>query len=167
MLPLAKAPQADQTAQGEAFDAFRRDYNEVRPHEALGMDTPAEHYRPSHATNAGAPARARLSGRGGGAPRAPQRRDQMERRPRLRLGDAGRRSRSPSRKPRHGEWALSFYAHPLGIIDTKHMRLVRRSAAPNRPRGAAADVETGGKPSWFDKLTMRAIEKPLKHDHEL
>ena len=43
-----------------------------------------------------------------------------------------------------GEWALSFYAHPLGIIDTKHMRLVRRSAAPTRPRGAAADAETGG-----------------------
>ena len=25
MLPLAKAPEADQTAQGQAFDAFRRE----------------------------------------------------------------------------------------------------------------------------------------------
>ncbi|TGT68699.1 integrase, partial [Mesorhizobium sp. M8A.F.Ca.ET.161.01.1.1] len=35
------------TAQGQAFEAFRRSYNEERPHEALAMDTPAQHYRPS------------------------------------------------------------------------------------------------------------------------
>ncbi|TJU97247.1 MAG: integrase, partial [Mesorhizobium sp.] len=38
-----------------------------------------------------------------------------------------------------GQWALSFYAHPLGIIDTRRMKLVRRSAAPTKPLGAAAD----------------------------
>ncbi len=30
-----------------AFDGFRREYNEVRPHEALGMERPAMRYRPS------------------------------------------------------------------------------------------------------------------------
>jgi len=30
-----------------AFEEFRREYNEVRPHEALGLETPAEHYTPS------------------------------------------------------------------------------------------------------------------------
>lgn len=47
MLPMAKEPAADRTAQGQAFEAFRRSYNEERPHEALAMDTPAQHYRPS------------------------------------------------------------------------------------------------------------------------
>jgi transposase InsO family protein len=30
-----------------AFDGFRREYNEIRPHEALGMERPAMRYRPS------------------------------------------------------------------------------------------------------------------------
>src|SRR5262245_11131540 len=47
MLPLAKAPAADRAAQAAAFETFRREYNEERPHETLGQDTPAEHYRPS------------------------------------------------------------------------------------------------------------------------
>ena len=47
MLPLAKAPAADRTTQAEAFETFRREYNEERPHETLGQDTPADHYRPS------------------------------------------------------------------------------------------------------------------------
>nr|WP_245319018.1 hypothetical protein [Mesorhizobium temperatum] len=43
-----------------------------------------------------------------------------------------------------GQWALSFHAHPLGILDTRRMKLVRRSATPTKPLGAAAD-STGGK----------------------
>jgi transposase InsO family protein len=31
----------------KAFDPFRHMYNHQRPHEALGLDTPASHYRPS------------------------------------------------------------------------------------------------------------------------
>lgn len=31
----------------EAFDVWRNEFNTVRPHEMLGMDTPAEHYEPS------------------------------------------------------------------------------------------------------------------------
>jgi len=34
-------------AQQRAFDAFRREYNEVRPHEWLNQDTPASHYTTS------------------------------------------------------------------------------------------------------------------------
>jgi hypothetical protein len=33
--------------QQRAFDRFRRDYNSVRPHEALGQRPPAEFYEPS------------------------------------------------------------------------------------------------------------------------
>ena len=31
----------------QALESFRREYNEVRPHEALGLETPSQRYRPS------------------------------------------------------------------------------------------------------------------------
>ena len=43
----AKPPAANRRAQQEAFDRFRREYNEERPHEALGQQTPASHYQSS------------------------------------------------------------------------------------------------------------------------
>lgn len=43
----ARPPQKDLPRQQEAFDAWRRRFNEVRPHEALGMSTPAELYETS------------------------------------------------------------------------------------------------------------------------
>lgn len=43
----ANPPARDGRRQQERFDAFRREFNEERPHEGLGMDTPDEHYEPS------------------------------------------------------------------------------------------------------------------------
>jgi putative transposase len=43
----ASPPQANVAAQQRAFHRFRREYNEQRPHEALGMQTPSAVYRPS------------------------------------------------------------------------------------------------------------------------
>jgi len=43
----ANPPAANQRAQQKRFDDFRRIFNEERPHEALGLGTPAEHYQPS------------------------------------------------------------------------------------------------------------------------
>jgi transposase InsO family protein len=40
----ASPPAATARAQQRAFQSFRREYNEVRPHEALGMHTPASVY---------------------------------------------------------------------------------------------------------------------------
>jgi transposase InsO family protein len=40
----ASPPMADQQ---RAFDRFRADYNDRRPHEALGQTPPAKHYEPS------------------------------------------------------------------------------------------------------------------------
>jgi len=139
MLPLAEAPAADRTAQGQAFEAFRRSYNEERPHEALAMDTPAQHYRPSQRAMPGTPSepnypaeasvrRVRHNGEirwNGGFIYVSQ----------TLAGEAVAATETDN-----GEWALSFHAHPLGIIDTRRMKLVRRSAAPTNPLGAAADV---------------------------
>jgi len=43
----ASPPARNRRAQQESFDAFRREYNEERPHEALQQTTPASHYVPS------------------------------------------------------------------------------------------------------------------------
>jgi putative transposase len=43
----ARPPASTGRGQQERFDRFRTDYNEVRPHEALGLRTPASVYRPS------------------------------------------------------------------------------------------------------------------------
>jgi len=44
----ASPPQATMADQQRVMDRFRGDYNEVRPHEALGQTPPARHYEPSH-----------------------------------------------------------------------------------------------------------------------
>jgi putative transposase len=43
----AKPPASDRRAQQERFDKFRQEYNEERPHEALGQKTPASYYQAS------------------------------------------------------------------------------------------------------------------------
>jgi hypothetical protein len=42
-----RPPTASMAAQQRVFDRFRREYNEERPHEALGQVTPASRYAPS------------------------------------------------------------------------------------------------------------------------
>jgi transposase InsO family protein len=42
-----RPPEADLAAQQQRFDAFRQEFNEVRPHEALQQVTPASVYTPS------------------------------------------------------------------------------------------------------------------------
>jgi hypothetical protein len=44
---VAQPPAANRRRQQEAQEHFRREYNEVRPHEALGMQTPAAVYQRS------------------------------------------------------------------------------------------------------------------------
>jgi putative transposase len=43
----AQPPAANRRQQQVQLDRFRREYNELRPHEAVGMRTPAEVYQPS------------------------------------------------------------------------------------------------------------------------
>jgi len=46
-MKLDLRPAQDWRAQQRELDRFRHDYNQVRPHEALGMQTPASVYEPS------------------------------------------------------------------------------------------------------------------------
>jgi putative transposase len=43
----ARPPAANRRQQQQVFDKFRHRYNEERPHEALGQQTPAQHYQSS------------------------------------------------------------------------------------------------------------------------
>jgi transposase InsO family protein len=43
----ARPPRSSFRAQQRAFDAFRHEYNEIRPHEALDQKVPADLYQPS------------------------------------------------------------------------------------------------------------------------
>jgi hypothetical protein len=43
----ASPPAASMAAQQRAFDVFRADFNDHRPHEALGQTPPAQHYEAS------------------------------------------------------------------------------------------------------------------------
>ncbi len=43
----ASPPQADRVSQQHRFDQFRDEFNQQRPHEALGQTAPAMHYTPS------------------------------------------------------------------------------------------------------------------------
>lgn len=43
----AKPPRSSFRAQQRVFDAFRHEYNEIRPHEGLAQKVPAEVYQPS------------------------------------------------------------------------------------------------------------------------
>jgi transposase InsO family protein len=77
----ARPPAFEARAQQRRFDAFRHRFNEERPHEALGLTPPAQHY---HASPLSRPAAlAGLRERSGGAPGAPEWRDQVARRAHL------------------------------------------------------------------------------------
>jgi len=47
LMETLRPPASNQARQQKRFDAFRCDYNETRPHEALGQNPPASAWRPS------------------------------------------------------------------------------------------------------------------------
>ena len=124
-------PPADTAGEQQArFDRFRADFNHNRPHEALGQETPASHFRPS--------------------PRPyPQRIDE----PAYAPDQAVRRVRSNGEikwggdlifvsealigepvgvaETETGDWIVRFAEVPLGIIDRRTRKL--RPFAPARP----------------------------------
>jgi transposase InsO family protein len=141
MLPLAKAPCQDRPSQQRAFDAFRQEYNNERPHEALCQTTPASHYaksprqmprqmpEPDYPEEA-AVRKVRSNGEikwKGGLVYVSQ----------SLIGEA-----VAIEETDQGEWALRFYDHTIGVIDERHNRLRRRTVLPLKGQNSA--VQTGG-----------------------
>jgi transposase InsO family protein len=139
----AKPPAETLAAQQRRFDRFRRQYNEVRPHEALGQETPASRYQPS--------------------PRPyPERIEE----PAYDAEHAVRRVRSNGEirwggelifvsetlvgepvgiaETESGDWIVRFADCPVGLIDRRSRRL--RPFAPARPGRRKAAREQTRKP---------------------
>ena len=142
MLPLAKAPAADRAAQAERFEAFRHEYNGERPHEALAMDMPADHYRPSTRKMPASPPE----------PDYPAEAAVRKVRHNGAVKWQGAEvyvSATLAGEPvaieetESGEWAMRFHAHRLGFIDGKRGRLVRKTALQPKPATAFADQQRG------------------------
>jgi putative transposase len=148
LLPLAKHPQANRAEQQRAFDAFRREYNEERPHEALGQTPPCDHYRPSERrmpttlpepdySASAAVRQVRHSGEikwNGGLVYVSQ----------TLAGEA-----VAVEETADGEWMVRFYAYPIGVIDLRHtgeMKLRRRSAAAASPTAAPCGSAAAASP---------------------
>lgn len=137
MLPLAKAPQADAEAQARVFEAFRRSYNEERPHEALAMDTPAQHYRPSTrpmprtTPEPDYPAEAALR-------RVRQNGEIKWNGDFIYISKSLAGETVAVLEDDDGAWTLCFYAHRLGCIDSRHKKLVRSSATQSQSHRIAA-----------------------------
>ena len=139
LLPLAKAPRPNREQQQQAFDAFRAEYNDERPHEALGQTPPAGHYHksprpmpyrwpePDYPAEA-AVRRVRHSGE-------------------IKWnGELIYIAQSLTGEPvaieerEDGLWSVRFYAHTLGVIDPAHSKLRRPGREPGTGLPARAST---------------------------
>lgn len=120
----ANPPEFDFRRQQAAFDCFRSDFNEVRPHQALGQIPPARLYLPSHR---GYPARVQ----GPIYPAHYKTRKVLKdgeiswKNHRLRLGSAFRGETVGLREVSDGLWIVSFGSLELGVIDDQALELGR------------------------------------------
>ena len=124
LLEAMRPPCADRRAQQRRFEAFLHDYNQERPHEALGQKPPARFYAPS--------------------PRAMPNKIPEPDYPKHALARQVRQNGEIKwggkligvstalagetvcvEETDQGEWQVRFYAQPLGVIDPKTNRLRR------------------------------------------
>jgi transposase InsO family protein len=140
LLEAMQPPAADRLAQAQRFAAFTRDYNEERPHEALGQKPPARFYTSS---NRALP-------------------DQL-REPDYPAEAAVRKVRSNGEikwkgdlihicsalvgeavaveENEAGQWQVRFFNVPIGVIDPNNRKL-RRPAVPVHGDGGATQATT-------------------------
>jgi len=128
LLEAMRPAERNRAAQNRRFAAFVRDYNEERPHEALGQRTPASVYQPSprqmprHLPEPAYPSEAAVrSVRSNGTIKW-----QGEL---VFIGEALVGEAVAVEETEAGSWQVRFYDVPLGWIDRGKPKL-RRSCAP-------------------------------------
>jgi putative transposase len=141
MLPLAEAPQAGRESQQAAFDVFRAEYNDERPHEALAQTTPASHYvkspremperlpepdYPQEAAVRQVRSNGEIKWKGG----------------LIYVSQSLIGEQVAIEETEAGEWSLRFYHYTIGVIDERHSKLRRRTVLPLKGQNSAA--QTGG-----------------------
>jgi transposase InsO family protein len=137
-------PAATPAEQQDRFDRFRAEFNEVRPHEALGQATPASRFTPTSPR----PYPARLDEPAYDADHAVRRvRSNGE----IKWGgDLIFLSEALVGEPvgvaetEDGHWIVHFADHPLGIIDRRTRKL--RPFAPARPGRRKGQAKQTRKP---------------------
>jgi transposase InsO family protein len=136
LLEAMQPPEPNRAAQARRFAAFARDYNEERPHEALGQKPPASAYKPS----------SRLMPRRLPEPDYPpeaavrmvRRNGEIKWRGDLvHIGGALAGEAVAIEETEAGQWQVRFFNVPIGVIDPENRKL-RRRAAPVHGNGAAA-----------------------------
>ena len=135
LLEAMRPPPANLAAQARRFDAFTRDYNEERPHEALGQRPPARFYwvspraMPARLPEPGYPIEA--------AVRRVRSNGEIKWRGELiflcnsLIGEA-----VAIGEAEEGQWQVRFFDVPIGIIDPQTLKL-RRCASAATPRTEA------------------------------
>jgi len=139
LLEAMRPPCANRRAQERRFEVFMREYNDERPHEALGQKPPSRFYQASRRTMPD-----RLAD-----PDYPS--DAMSREVR-RNGEIKWRGKLVGvstalagetvcvEETEQGEWRVRFYAVPLGILDAKTNRL-RRLRVLKNPQAAQETLQ--------------------------
>ena len=98
LLEAMRPPAANRAAQARRLEAFRRDYNHERPHQALKQVPPADFYTPSPRPMPKRPDEPDYTGGMITRKRSLQRRDQVRRRPGPHLPPPSPARPSPSRR---------------------------------------------------------------------
>ena len=127
----ARPPRANLRQQQKAFNEFQHEYNQERPHEALGQRTPAELYQPAsrdYLRNGCYRTRAVIPTTGKSARCSPSGPNQNGKAANSRSAKPliGRGDRTPNRSAT-AEWALYFEHLELGRFD-------ERTHRPSNPR---------------------------------
>jgi len=136
LLEAMTPPEPDLAAQQRRF---ARDYNEERPHQALGQRTPASVYEPS-----ARPMPERIA-EPDYPPEAAARQGALERRNQM-AGDLIAISTALAgeavavEETEDGQWLVRFYDTAIGLIDT-HKKKLRRLAVPADRDGEAQDED--------------------------
>jgi len=123
-------PPPDRAAQTARFEAFRSDYNEERPHQALGQTPPARHYTPSpralpsQLPEPDYPSHAKIR-------RVRSTGDIRWAGELMYVSEALIGELVAIEETEIGELQMRFYDRPIAIIDTRRKRL-RRLAVPAR-----------------------------------
>jgi transposase InsO family protein len=129
----AEPPQANLAAQQRAFDAFRREYNEERPHEGLGGRTPAEVYVPS--TRDFPERLAEVAYRAEWTTRQVRPSGQIKWKGQsVHVTQALAGERIGLEPVEDGVWMAHFAGHPLGLFDERRGRIEPLSGTRKRRR---------------------------------
>jgi putative transposase len=139
LLEAMRPPEPNRTAQARRFAAFARDYNEERPHEALGQKPPASVYKPSP----------RLMPRRLAEPDYPPEaavrtvRSNGEIKWRgdlIHIAQALIGEAVAVEETETGQWQVRFFDVPIGVIDPDNRKL-RRRAVPVHVHGNSAAAQ--------------------------